>query len=112
MQKPLVKFVEERKTKQNPFAVLQDIDRRNKENENLFTAEQHTRATEFLHKVQNAYIRSRVYKNNRKTFIGIKVDRPTMADKLSAEVEQLERYVREAKIPKTIMGPHIVYEIV
>lgn len=69
-----------------------DARRRNALYEVQYTAKQRAFAEAFKDQVANAFIRSKVYLNYRERFMAIKVDRPSVRDRISSAVAAVEDF--------------------
>jgi hypothetical protein len=69
---------------------LQDIKRRDAENEGLYSAVQLTVGEALLAHIEDVYIQSNVYLNYRQRFIAVKVNAPKFADKVSLRAARLD----------------------
>lgn len=92
------------------YVCLQDIKKRNKDNEGAYTLEQHAAADAMFKVIEEAYGRSRVFMNYRQRFIAVKVNAPQFADKVSLRAARLDAWADTNGIVKehTRYG-HIVY---
>lgn len=72
------------------YVCLQDIKRRDAENEGLYSLAQLNVGETLLAHIEDVYIRSNVFLNYRKKFIAIKVNKPTFADKVSLRAAKLD----------------------
>jgi len=106
------KDLEDGCSKQAAWACVADAKRRNAENIKLFTPAQIAAGEKFLRMAQNAWFRSRVYRNYRETnFIAIKVDKPTGPDKLSQAVADLDTFAAQHGIEKCVRATSYIYRI-
>lgn len=106
------KDLEDGRSKQAAWVCVMDAKKRNAENIKLFTPTQIAAGEAFLQMAQNAWFRSRVYRNYRETnFIAIKVDKPTAADKLSPAVTALDNFAVEHGIEKCVRATSYIYRI-
>ena len=72
------------------YVCLQDIKRRDAENEGLYSAAQMNAGAALLAKIEDAYIQSKVYMNYRQRFIAVKVNAPKFMDKASIRAVKLD----------------------
>jgi len=72
------------------YVCLQDIKRRDAENEGLYSAAQLTVGEALLAHIEDVYIQSNVYLNYRKKFIAVKVNSPKFTDKASLRAAKLD----------------------
>ena len=72
------------------YVCVQDIKRRDAENEELYSVAQSTVGAALLAHIEAVYIRSNVYMNYRKKFIAVKVNKPALADKVSLRAAKLD----------------------
>jgi hypothetical protein len=72
------------------YVCLQDIKRRDAENEGLYSAVQLTVGEALLAHIEDVYIQSNVYLNYRQRFIAVKVNAPKFADKVSLRAARLD----------------------
>lgn len=72
------------------YVCIQDAKRRDEENIGSYTLTQQSAADKLLAMVDDAYIRSRVFRNYRQRFIAVKVNKPTFADKVSLRAAKLD----------------------
>jgi hypothetical protein len=113
MRKDLkVRFLDEANVQQSALFAVIDAKKQNAEHASLYTQAEHALADDFLTRAQGAFIRSKCYKNNRQNFISIKIAKPTAADKLSKEVEELDKYAQQLGAVKKLRGDAIIYEVV
>jgi hypothetical protein len=113
MQKVLsVKFLDDANVQQSKIFAVIDAKKQNAEHASLYTQAEHALADDFLGRAQSAYMRSKCYKNNRQNFISIKIASPKAADKISAEVEALDKYAQQLGAVKKLRGDAIIYEVV
>ena len=72
------------------YVCLQDIKRRDAENESLYSVAQLNIGEALLAHIEDVYIQSNVYLNYRKKFIAVKVNKPKFADKVSLRAAKLD----------------------
>lgn len=97
------------KPSRNAYASAIDAQRRNLENIDLYTDEQVEHAIAVLDLVRSTFIRSKCYINYREKFIAIKVNKPTMADRLNAG--PLDDDLAAQDIHKVITAQGYVYRL-
>jgi hypothetical protein len=102
---------EEKQTHTSSAYCFIDAQRRNKENKNLYSEMQHSKADELFERVTNAYWSSTVYRNYRATFIAVKVDKPVISDLVSNRVSELDQFCNDNNIVKAQSGKNIIYRI-
>jgi hypothetical protein len=69
-------------------------------------------ATDLYNDLNDAYYNSNVYMTNRKNYISIAVQKPSLREDVSAEVIAIERYVKDYNIVIDKMkSGNIVYKI-
>lgn len=92
------------------YVVIEDVKKRNKANEGLYSEQQLHAGEALLADIEDTYIRSKVYLNYRERFIAIKVNTPTFADKVSLRAAKLDAFCDAHGIVRehTRYG-HIVY---
>lgn len=97
--------------KQSYSYVMADNKRQEREYKKLYSNAQIAKADIFFAIVNSAYTHSRVYLNYRAAHIGIKVERPVTADRISKQVSDLETYCdkNNIEIVKTATG--LIYRI-
>ena len=88
-----------------------DARRRNALYEGQYTAKQRAFAEAFKAQVANAYIRSKVYLNYRERFMAIKVDRPSVRDRISSAVAGTEDFCAKQGITAHRTASAIVFRI-
>ena len=81
----------EEKSRLPAWLCVEDARKRDKENASLYTEAEQQAAQDFAAQARNAYIRSRVYVNNREKFIAVKIDKPSVSDKISVAAEVLQK---------------------
>ena len=72
------------------YVCLQDIKRRDAENEGLYSLAQLNIGEALLAHIEDVYIQSNVYLNYRKKFIAVKVNKPKFTDKASVRAAKLD----------------------
>jgi hypothetical protein len=72
------------------YVCLQDIKRRDAENELLYSLVQLSAGEALLAHIEDVYIQSNVYLNYRKKFIAVKVNKPQFRDKVSVRAAKLD----------------------
>ena len=72
------------------YVCLQDIKRRDAENEGLYSVAQLNIGEALLAHIEDVYIQSNVYLNYRKKFIAVKVNKPKFTDKASVRAAKLD----------------------
>lgn len=87
---------------------IKERDARYKEN---FSPAQVCLAEEVLALAKEAFFRSRVYMNYRDKFIAVKIDRPTMADRISSEAISLHSFCTDAGIEAVNTASALIYRI-
>lgn len=102
---------DETKSRLPAFVCVADAKARDAKNIVLFNDAQIKAGQTLFEKVQNAYFRSRVYRNYRENFIAVKVDKPTTADKVSKEVAALTTYCTSNGIDVVTTKSNIIYRI-
>lgn len=102
---------EERQKAVNPLGAYLDAQRRNKENINKFSREQHELADAIYTKAVDAYTRSRIYRNYRDNFIAIKVENVSLRDKLGFAVPELHKFCENNGVEAVKIGKNLVYRI-
>lgn len=92
------------------YVVIQDVKKRNKANEGLYSEQQLYAGEALLADIEDTYIRSKVYLNYRERFIAIKVSTPKFADKVSLQAAKLDAFCDTHGVVRehTRYG-HIVY---
>jgi hypothetical protein len=88
-----------------------DARRRNALYEGQYTAKQRAFAEAFRSQVANAYVRSRVYLNYRERFMAIKVERPSVRDRISSAVAGIEDFCSKHGITAHRTASAIVFRI-
>lgn len=81
----------EEKSRLPGWLCVEDAKKRNAVNEALYSESERQLAEIFANQARNAYIRSRVYLNYREKFIAVKIDKPSVSDKISVAVDALNR---------------------
>jgi hypothetical protein len=81
----------EEKSRLPGWICVEDAKKRNAENEALYSEDEKQLADMFAQQTRNAYIRSRVYLNYREKFIAVKIDKPSVSDKISVVVDALHK---------------------
>ena len=104
-------YKDEDSSKLPAWVVLEDIRKRNAKNADNFTPAQKQAAADFEARARSAYIRSRVFLNNREKFIAVKIDRPSVSDKISTQVKELDRFAELHNIKIVRTKANIVYHI-
>lgn len=74
------------------YVVIQDVKRRNNENEKLYSEQQLLAGEALLAGIEDVYMRSKVYLNYRQRFIAVKVAAPKFADKVSLRAAKLDAW--------------------
>jgi hypothetical protein len=106
------KYIKDENSSKLPaFVCIADAKAKNEKNIVLWSDKQVVDANKFKDLVSNAYFRSRVYLNYREGFIVIKVDRPTVQDRVSKAVETLDSYCVSHGIVKLSTKANILYRI-
>ena len=72
------------------YVCLQDIKRRDAENEGLYSLAQLSAGEALLAQIEDVYIQSKVFMNYRQRFIAVKVNAPKFADKVSLRAAKLD----------------------
>jgi hypothetical protein len=72
------------------YVCIQDIKRRDAENESLYSLVQLSAGEALLAHIEDVYIQSNVFLNYRKKFIAVKVNKPKFADKVSLRAAKLD----------------------
>ena len=72
------------------YVCLEDIKRRDAENEGLYSLAQVSAGAALLAHIEDVYIQSRVFLNYRQRFIAVKVNAPKFADKVSLRAARLD----------------------
>jgi hypothetical protein len=88
-----------------------DARRRNALYEGQYTDKQRAFAEAFRAQVANAYVRSRVYLNYRERFMAIKVERPSVRDRISSAVAQVEEFCAKHGITAHRTASAVVFRI-
>ena len=83
----------EDKTALPAFFAATDCANRNKQNRELYSPEQIKSSEEVYNRVVSCY-NSRVFRNFRKNFITVKVDKPKMYDLVSTQVTELNLWAQ------------------
>lgn len=94
------------------YVCISDIKRRDNENKVNYSASQLAKADAILALVDDVFIRSRVFMNYRQKFIAVKVNNPSMRDKVQLKAVKLENWAKanNVKIEHTRYG-NTVYRI-
>lgn len=72
------------------YVCLEDIKRRDAENESLYSLAQLSAGEALLAHIEDVYIQSRVFLNYRQKFIAVKVNAPKFMDKVSTRAARLD----------------------
>jgi len=72
------------------YVCLEDIKRRDAENESLYSLVQLSAGEALLAHIEDVYIQSNVFMNYRKKFIAVKVNKPQFKDKVSLRAARLD----------------------
>lgn len=89
-----------------------DAKARDKANKPAYSQEQQDFANTLHTLVEQAFSRSKVYMNYRKNFIAIKVDAPSLLDKVTLRVATLDSYCEQHNIQRTVSRHgNIVYRL-
>ena len=105
------KYIDNNDSSQTAWIAVLDVQDRNARNKSLFTELEIAEGERILAVVQAAYLRSKVYLNYRKTFIAVKVDKPTKPDRLGTAVEVLDRYADQHSIDLVRTTHNFVYRL-
>ena len=81
----------EEKSRLPGWICVEDAKKRNAQNEALYSETEKQLADMFAQQTRDAYIRSRVYLNYREKFIAVKIDKPSVSDKISVVVDALHK---------------------
>ena len=81
----------EEKSRLPGWICVEDAKKRNTQNESLYSESEKQLADIFAQQARNAYIRSRVYLNYREKFIAVKIDKPSVSDKISVVADALHK---------------------
>jgi hypothetical protein len=74
------------------YVCLEDIKRRDAENEGLYSLKQLAAGEALLAHIEDVYIQSNVFMNYRKKFIAVKVNKPQFKDKVSLRAARLDMW--------------------
>lgn len=105
----LIETTTQYKAAPNKMAATLDAKRRSAAAEKNYTQEQQAVAHALHMQMASAWIRSRVYLTYRDTFVTVKIDKPTAADKLSKEVTAAEMHAQALCAGKIVTPQSIIY---
>jgi len=101
----------EEKSRLPAWLCVEDARRRDKQNAGLYTEAEKQAAEDFAAQARNAYIRSRVYVNNREHFIAVKIDRPSVSDKISVAADVLHKHAESLGYKMVKTKSNIVFRL-
>lgn len=106
-----VKFLEDRETKQMPWAQIADVKARNARCSALYTPDELAKAEALEVLARSVFIRSRVFLNKRDRFIALKIESVKGADRMSEGYDAFNKAMADLNAEMTPLNGHYIYHI-
>ena len=101
----------EANTQYSKQAAYLDAQRRSTVSKQLYTTQQQQQADALHELTRSAFIRSKVYLTYRDKFYTVKIEKPTAADRLSREANNIEQMFAAAGAEKVVTAQGTIYRV-
>jgi len=102
--------IENDETSLPKWVAAEDAQRKSTENRKLYSEDEQRFVQELLSKVSGAYS-ARVFANYREKFAAVKVMKPTVRDRVSSAVKEVEAWAAKHGIERVTTGTAVIYRV-
>ena len=98
-------------TSQPSWAAAADAEQKNKLNKKLYSKEQQDDLIDLHDRVSIAYPNCRIFHNFRHRFMAVKVERPTIQDRVYVGVKNLDNWANKSNVEIVRTKTAVIYRI-